>query len=152
VNDLHPVAATIADVLLNKLGSYVPEADLEAATGEDGYTCRWYIFHLREAGYQIEAAAHVDREAFKNGARGWTLVDIGSAVATAPVAKVAPQPAPVAARKGLKVWHPTHGAGQIVFVRVGFPKVAVTFASGLKASCETGELLAQVGKVYALIE
>jgi hypothetical protein len=150
--DLHPTAATIAETLLNKLGHYVPERDLEAATGENGYVCRWYIFQLREAGFQIDAAARVDKGAYKDGARGWTLVDMCGPQSVNPVARAAqPQPDPVPVRNGLKVWHPVHGQGKVTFVRLGFPKVSVTFNSGLKAACETSELLACVGAVFALI-
>jgi len=81
---LAPHASHIADILMDRhihegsSSGYVTEDALMEATGLPGYAVRWYIFHLRQAGFIVEAAQYADPEMFANGTRGWKLTDIQS--------------------------------------------------------------------------
>jgi hypothetical protein len=73
---LAPHATHIAELLLESMPAYLSEDSLALSTGLPGYGVRWYIFHLRQAGYVVEAAQFADLELFRQGTRGWKLTDI----------------------------------------------------------------------------
>ena len=125
-DDLSAGAAHIGTLLIDRLGDWVSQGALSELSGETAYSVRWYVFQLREAGYVVEAVKTAFPTLFRNGKRGYRLVDIQDE-------PYRPTPKPVAVASstvvvGSKVNHPEFGVGRVVFAKEGFPKIVVKFS------------------------
>lgn len=134
-------AESVGGLLLESVGDWVAEDRLSESTGFPGYGVRWYIFQLRSAGWKIEAVKDTDRAAFREGARGWRLVDIGEATHADPSAPVATPAKQRKLRVGDRVGHPEYGVGVVAFTRKGFDSVRVTLDSGEDVKAERSVLV-----------
>jgi hypothetical protein len=143
-------AVSIGEALLAASPEYVSEADLEHATGLNGYAVRWYIFHLRRAGFVVVSALKDDREAFARGARGWRLADT---LAGAVAPNAAPMVEPIEPSKGMRIAFLEGGTGRVAFARAGFPSVVVERENGERVKVSRDAFVRdETGAIYALTD